>query len=62
MITLYAKRVSPTINLANIILEQASSSNVICKFKVLRGEIESLVNLVNEEVIGIRSFVDNSSF
>lgn len=35
---------------------------MIYRFIVLRGEMESLMNFINEGVIGVRSLVDNLSF
>lgn len=51
MIALYIEGMLATINLIIIVLKQSSSSNVTCRFIVSRGEMESLVNYVSEEVI-----------
>lgn len=62
MIMLYAERISITMNLASIVLKQFLSPNVTFIFIVSRGEIESPMNPVSEEVIGVKSLVDILSF
>lgn len=62
MIKLHVDKIFIIINLDNIILEQASSSNVKCRFTISRGEIEFLVNPISKEVIGTRSLVNSLSF
>lgn len=62
MIALYVKRISTTMNLASIILEQGSFPNVIYRFMIPIGEIESLVNPINKKVIGVKSLIDSLNF
>lgn len=61
MMALYAEGMSTIVNMVIIILEHGSSPNVTCWLTIPR-EIESLVNLVGEEAIGVRSLVVNPSF
>ena len=62
MVALYVDRMLTTINLVITILEQGSSLNMMCRLIVPRGEMESLVSLINEEVIGLRLLVESTSF
>lgn len=62
MMTLYAEEISTTMNLVITILKLGSSLNMTYRLIVPKGEIESLVNPINEKAIGVRLLVENMSF
>ena len=62
IMVLYAEGMLTTMNLIIIIFEHGSSPNVMCRFMVRREGIESFVNLVNKEVMGVRSLAESLSF